>query len=244
MEVCPGVDEDCDGRVDEAPDEGAACTVGVGACARPGRLVCVEGAPGCEGEAAPPTPEICNEIDDDCDGVVDPPPTCEVFASCQVARDAGHRASGVFRLQPGPDLSVFEVWCDQTDDGGGWARVAASRASPLRPAVGPWHADLARPSPEGDEARVWPGLAHLDVRFDLRLGCAGPGAACRWCCTPARRTRPSPGECPAPAPLAARDLATGRWRAREPAGARLACSVPDRLRLRWGGGGDGDNGGR
>jgi len=73
-ERCNGLDDDCDGAVDENfPTLGNACSVGVGACARAGTIVCrPDGlASQCSATAAVPGTESCNNLDDDCDGTVD-----------------------------------------------------------------------------------------------------------------------------------------------------------------------------
>ena len=69
-ETCDGVDQDCDGGVDEEVPAGALCDSGqLGACAA-GILRCVGGERACVplGEA---TPETCDGRDEDCDGAVD-----------------------------------------------------------------------------------------------------------------------------------------------------------------------------
>jgi hypothetical protein len=79
FDACNGADDDADGRIDENPAdprldtacyEGPPDVAGVGVCAR-GVFACVAAAIRCEGWVAPSV-ELCNGLDDDCDGVVPP----------------------------------------------------------------------------------------------------------------------------------------------------------------------------
>ncbi|MGE5186714.1 MAG: MopE-related protein [Acidobacteriota bacterium] len=73
-EKCNYADDDCDGSIDEGfTGLGTVCTPGVGACQRFGSIGCsADGSTTqCSVTAGSPTTELCNGIDDDCDGVVD-----------------------------------------------------------------------------------------------------------------------------------------------------------------------------
>ncbi|MFT3710133.1 MAG: MopE-related protein [Archangium sp.] len=82
-EVCNGADDDCDGQIDNgitfSPDEltdagvgmDGGCSVGVGACAATGGPTCSASGVVCGATAGTPTTEICDGIDNDCDGDVD-----------------------------------------------------------------------------------------------------------------------------------------------------------------------------
>lgn len=71
-EVCDGLDNNCNALVDEGFSLGTSCTVGVGACSKTGVRICGPGGTGsCSVSAGSPTTEICDALDNDCDGQVD-----------------------------------------------------------------------------------------------------------------------------------------------------------------------------
>ncbi|MBL8952248.1 MAG: putative metal-binding motif-containing protein, partial [Myxococcaceae bacterium] len=75
-ELCNGLDDDCDGPVDETfTDKGAACSAGVGVCLRTGTRECAPGGAStiCSVDAGSPTAPACDGLDNDCDGVTDEP---------------------------------------------------------------------------------------------------------------------------------------------------------------------------
>lgn len=65
-EICDGLDNDCDGRVDgHAVECDTACGAGKSTCENGVMSACIG--------ARTPTPEICDGIDNDCDGLIDEP---------------------------------------------------------------------------------------------------------------------------------------------------------------------------
>ncbi|MEN8182087.1 MAG: MopE-related protein, partial [Myxococcota bacterium] len=110
-QVCNGVDDDCDGSVDEeyAPE---ATSCGVGACGSTGATSCVTGVvvdscdPGIPGEAD----ETCNGVDEDCDGSTD-----EDYASLRCATgDVGICFAGATRCEDGMAVCVAD-WLPQAE---------------------------------------------------------------------------------------------------------------------------------
>jgi MYXO-CTERM domain-containing protein len=109
-EICNGLDDDCDGDIDEI---GGTCTIAgsVGRCA-PGFRACSGNSEVCLPQFEP-MPELCNGLDDDCDGTkdnltqswsalgtmytlpsADRPKTCDIKNSCVCASGAADNHAG------------------------------------------------------------------------------------------------------------------------------------------------------
>ena len=74
-EICDYTDNDCDGDIDEDfPLVNTSCQEGLGACQNVGVYICDPDDSNnvlCNVEAGTPSLEVCNGIDDDCDGELD-----------------------------------------------------------------------------------------------------------------------------------------------------------------------------
>ncbi|HHW97330.1 hypothetical protein KBB45_07890 [Myxococcota bacterium] len=82
VEICNNIDDDCDGLTDEELSQPCTITNEFGSCT--GTETCIEGNwMGCT--AKTPAEEICNNIDDNCDGLIDE----ELSQPCAITNEFG-----------------------------------------------------------------------------------------------------------------------------------------------------------
>jgi len=128
-EVCDGIDNDCDLAIDEELDVvanqpkifGIACDAPVPPNDQPpcaaGIVRCINGEPLCLG-ARGPGEEICNGLDDDCDGLGDNDAACPGDTQCVEAQCVFECEDGEFPCPAGyvcEDGFCFQRSCDDID---------------------------------------------------------------------------------------------------------------------------------
>ena len=93
---CNGLDDDCDGQLDEDFVVEPCNTEEDGVCAE-GERVCLNGVPVC-GRLVDPSPELCDRLDNDCDGVADED---DGQGDCGPPEPILFEESGVFQVPAG-----------------------------------------------------------------------------------------------------------------------------------------------
>ena len=121
VDDCDGIDNDCDGIVDEDfSAETTAC--GVGECRATATTACIDGIVVDSCSPGVPSEEVCDALDNDCDGYVDEggvcstpecqPASCGTYTNC--ASD-GDTCSGTFalcvRTAEGGSACVRDTFC-------------------------------------------------------------------------------------------------------------------------------------
>ncbi len=121
QEYCDEKDNNCDGEIDEdfkdrglVTDLGQPCTINPFGCESHGFVVCTpDGLTTiCDVEAIRPADEICNGLDDDCDGQIDEEP--EASQSCQDELDCTENYCDT--NLPGCRNIYHHEWCADEDE--------------------------------------------------------------------------------------------------------------------------------
>ncbi len=114
MEVCDGKDNDCDGTVDDGvPGAGDVCTSGMGVCENPGTTVCTAtGQIVCDASPGTPSAEVCDGLDNDCNGLPDDGITCTAPQCAQDSQEPNNALNAAYLLSP--NTEAFGLTC-QTD---------------------------------------------------------------------------------------------------------------------------------
>lgn len=116
-ELCNTLDDDCDGRFDEGePETGNLCdTEQLGVCAT-GSTICVDGVVGCE-VVQPASEELCNALDDDCDGTTDEVPVNEVGPLAVSPGSIRAESPSIAYLKDGDVERLGMLWVDNRSFG-------------------------------------------------------------------------------------------------------------------------------
>jgi uncharacterized repeat protein (TIGR01451 family) len=121
QEICDALDNDCDGVDDNGFNVGAPCSAGVGACEVTGAIVCDGmGSAKCSATPGVSSQEICDALDNDCDGVTDNgfnlgTPCSAGVGECEVTGTIACDGAGGAKCNAAPGMSSQEI-CDALDN--------------------------------------------------------------------------------------------------------------------------------
>jgi MYXO-CTERM domain-containing protein len=200
-EVCNGVDDNCNGQIDEGTGGGScssACGTGTISCVN-GQLVC---------NSTGTMPEICNGIDDDCNGLIDDGlplgPACTTATVCN-----GHmKCIGGTMVCTGPTIGVEQCNCQDDNcngqvDEGNLCGAGSTCSGTYCECVFPCAAGEF-PCPAGKECKT--GVCVTDPCY--QVNCPAVGGAAQVCkagacvdacaqvsCNPGSICVPATGQC-------------------------------------------------
>jgi hypothetical protein len=157
-ELCNNIDDNCSGMKDEAAvDVGGDCLdAGMGECSQ-GTIGCVGGAKVCQSLKIP-KPDICDSLDNNCNGVVDEQPECGGPVSLRTGPVVGgaqdmNRSLASAELTAGCHKGIAgatgETWAPPTWSGSG----GSDHILYFEPSSGVW--DLTRPGLKLRLAMSW-----------------------------------------------------------------------------------------
>jgi len=200
IERCDGVDEDCDGAIDEEIAD-RTCTSACGG----GVSRCVDGAfTACSGGS--PRPETCDGTDEDCDGAMDEALTRGCTSACGPGAERCEAGAWIGCTAPAPGVESCEGSdedCDGTiDEGLSRACSTACGAGTESCRAGAW-VECSAPQPavescnladddcdgtsdEGFQATVHDPVPMSELTA-AQPPCDGPGAGLNVCMSAARR---------------------------------------------------------